>query len=76
MYCSYDVSIAPVVNVKINVENPRCPSEKDIDNIIKLAVEAIREEFTEKISVENLQSVTLYAENLEEGPLTRPVKVL
>ena len=74
--CSYDVCFVPIVNVTMeDIADPRHPTEKEIEAITRKAAWALLEESEEYINTENLESVTLYEENIEEGPLSSPVPI-
>ena len=73
---SYDVCFVPIVNVIMeDIADPRHPTEEEIEAIIRKAALALLEEYEEHINTENLESVTLYEEDVEEGPLSSPVPI-
>ena len=57
---SYDVAFAPMVNVQFTPEDPCNLTEKEIDEVISLAVMSVADDFGEKISAENLSMIRLY----------------
>lgn len=74
--CSYDVCFVPMINVTMeDIADPRHPTEKEIEAIAREAAWALLGEYEEHINIENLESVTLYEENIEEGPLSSPVPI-
>lgn len=74
--CSYDVCFVPIVNVTMeDIANPRHPTEEEIEAITRKAAWALLEESEEHINMENLESVTLYEEDIKEGPLSSPVPI-
>lgn len=70
---SYDVCIAPMVNVQLTVKDPRNPSQQERETIIQLAIQAILSDTEGLLCQDNLESIKLYEENVEEGPLDIPV---
>ena len=74
--CSYDVCFVPMINVTMeDIADPRHPTEKEIEAIAREAAWVLLGEYEEHINIENLESVTLYEENIEEGPLSSPVPI-
>lgn len=74
--CSYDVCFVPMINVTMeDIADPRHPTEEEIEAITRKAAWALLEEYEEHVNIENLESVTLYEENIEEGPLSSPVPI-
>lgn len=74
--CSYDVCFTPMVNVTMeDIADPRHPTEKEIETITRKAAWALLEESEEYINTENLESVTLYEEDVKKGPLSSPVPI-
>lgn len=74
--CSYDVCFAPIVNVMMkDIVDPKHPTEEEKKAIIKTAAQKLLEESHEKLSGENLESITLYEEDVREGPLFSPVPI-
>lgn len=75
--CSYNVCFAPVVNVTMeNIADPKHPTDEEIKDITRKAAWALVEESEEYINTANLKSVTLYEENIKEGPLSSPVPII
>lgn len=74
--CLYDVCFVPIINVTMeNIADPRHPTEKEIEAITRKAAWALLEESEEYINTENLESVTLYEEDVKKGPLSSPVPI-
>ena len=57
---SYNVAFAPMVNVQFTPEDPCNLTEKEMDEVISLAVISVADNFGEKISAENLSMIRLY----------------
>lgn len=75
MKASFDVTFVPMANVTAEVQDPRKITEEEQENIIALATEAIRENFREKISGENLAEIRLYSMEDREVPAGKEEKV-
>lgn len=58
---SFDVSFLPVVNVWASVGDPKNLTVTERDEIIRRAVDAIRDQLEEKISAENLEDIRLWS---------------
>lgn len=56
---SYDVAFAPMVNVQFTPKDPCNLTEKEIDQVISLAVMSVADNFGENISAENLSMIRL-----------------
>ena len=72
---SYDVVFEPMVNVTIKVADPTNPTEEEIDEIIRLAAEKIKDQFSEKINGENVKTIRLYEKDVNDGPLDECVTI-
>ena len=64
---SFDVSFNPVVNVWASVGDPKNLTVTERDEIIRRAVDAIRDQLEEKISAENLEDIRLWSVEDENG---------
>lgn len=58
---SYDVTFSPTTNVRVEVIDPHHPTDAEMAQILELAVNNIFNNLDEKISAENVLSVTLYS---------------
>lgn len=58
---SYDVTFSPTTNVRVEVIDPHHPTDAEMAQILELAVSNIFNNLDEKISAENVLSVTLYS---------------
>lgn len=72
---SYDVTFSPMVNVKLHVADPLRPTEKEVEEIIRLAVQAVFEYGEEVISGENVDSIRLYESDTRKGPVSAPITI-
>lgn len=64
---SFDVSFLPVVNVWASVGDPKNLTATERDEIIRRAVDAVRDQFAEKISTENFEDIRLWSVKDERG---------
>ena len=62
-----------MVNVQLTVKDPKNPSQQERETIIQLAIQAILNDTEGLLCPDNLESIKLYEENVEEGPLDIPV---
>ena len=65
---SYDVAFAPMVNVRIRVEDPLNPTEAEQEEILRLAKQAVADSFDEKLGAENASLIRLYSVGGKEVP--------
>lgn len=64
---SFDVSFLPAVNVWASVGDPKNLTATERDEIIRRAVDAVRDQLEEKISAENLEDIRLWSVKDERG---------
>ena len=60
---SFDIVFTPMVNVKAVVANPAHPTYEELEAIVAKAKQAVIGNIDEKISMENVLSVSIYREN-------------
>lgn len=70
---SYDVCIAPMVNVQLTVKDPKNPSQQERQTIFELAKQAILNDAEGLLCPDNLESIKLYEQDIDEGPLDIPI---
>ena len=70
---SYDVTFSPTTNVRVEVIDPHHPTDAEMAQILELAVNNIFNNMDEKISAENVSSVTLYSVKDVEVKLPKPL---
>ena len=63
---SYDVAFTPMVNVEFTPQDPCNLTEKEMDEVISLAVMSVADNFGENISAENLSMIRLYKVDSDE----------
>lgn len=65
-----------MINVTMeDIADPKHPTEEEIEAITRKAAWALLEKSEEYINTANLESVTLYEEDVKEGPLSFPVPI-
>lgn len=65
---TYDVAFAPMVNVRIRVEDPLNPTEAEQEEILRLAKQAVADNFDEKLGAENASLIRLWSVGGKEVP--------
>ena len=58
---SYQLTFCPMTCVTVEVKDPHNIDDKELETIVNTAAEKIRKDFFEKIGMENLDSIKLYA---------------
>lgn len=71
---SYDVIFSPATNVRVEVIDPRHPTETEMAEIVELAVSNILNDMDGKISAENVSSVTLHSIKDVEVEFPKPLQ--
>lgn len=71
---SYDVTFSPTTNVRVEVIDPHHPTDAEMAQILELAVSNIFNNLDEKISAENVLSVTLYSVKDVEVKSPKPLQ--
>ena len=71
---TYDVTFCPIVNVEALVADPANPTELEMNEIIGKAIGKTAADFDEKISGENVETVTLWSINGVDVENPHPLK--
>lgn len=71
---SYDVTFSPATNVRVEVIDPRHPTDTEMAEIVELAINRVLNNMEEKISAENISSVTLHSIKDVEVKLPKPLQ--
>ena len=71
---SYDVTFSPATNVRVEVIDPRHPTDTEMTEIVELAINNILNDMDGKISAENVSSVTLHSVEDVEVKLPKPLQ--
>ena len=72
---SYDVCFNPMVNVSVSVKDPKHPTEKELETIIKTAAQALLEQYDDKVNGENVALIRLYETDIRKGPDSTPTTI-